>query len=102
SGCVTVTAGYNDGTPTTGTNEIPDVSAAGGYPTNAGLQAGTSTSWFVEAYGATLENYISATPNDGAVVKFAGRSASTSTSQASVAGERQSPRALLARRSFRQ
>ena len=99
---VTVTAGFNDGTPATWTNEIPDMSAAGGYPANAGLQAGASTSWFVEAYDATLENYISATPNDGAVVKFAGRSANTSTIQMRVAGERQSPRALLDRRAFRQ
>ena len=99
---VTVTAGYNDGTPVTWTNEIPDMSAAGGYPTNAGLQAGASTSWFVEAYDATLENYISATPIDGAVLKFAGRSANTSTVQMSVAGKRQSPRAILDRRAFRQ
>lgn len=99
---VTVTSGYYSGTPITWTNEIPDFSAAGGYPTNAGLQSGTQTSWFVEAFSGTLENYISATPGDGATIKLAGRSANTSTSQMSVAGERQSPRAILDRRAFRQ
>ena len=99
---VTVTAAYHAGTPQTWTNEIPDVTAAGGYPPNAGLQSGTSTQWFVEAFSGTLENYISATPADGATVKLAGRSANTSTAQMSVAGERQSPRAILDRRAFRQ
>lgn len=99
---VTVTAAHFSGTPTTWTNEIPDFSAAGGYPTNAGLQSGTSTQWFVEAFDGTLESYISATPTDGATVRFAGRSANTSTTQMSVTGERPSPRAMLERRAFRQ
>ena len=99
---VTVTAGFNAGTPGSWVIEIPDVSAAGGYPTNAGLQSGTSTQWFVEAFSGTLENYISATPADGAIIRFAGRMSNTSTSQMSVAGDRQSPRALLERRAFRQ
>lgn len=99
---VTVTATYHAGTPLTWTSEIPDFSAAGGYPTNAGLQSGTQTSWFVEAFNGTLENYIGAQPGDGATVRLAGRSANTSTVQMSVAGERQSPRAILDRRAFRQ
>ena len=99
---VTVTAAHHAGTPATWINEIPDLSAAGGYPTNAGLQAGTQTSWFVEAFDGTLENYIGAQPGDGATVKLAGRSANTSTIQMNVAGERQSPRAILDRRAFRQ
>lgn len=99
---VTKTAGYSDGTPTTWINEIPDFTAAGGYPTNAGLQTGTSTQWFVEAFSGTLENYIGATPADGATIRLAGRSANTSTIEMSVAGERQSPRARLERRGFRQ
>ena len=100
---VTVTAGYHAGTPTTWTNEIPDFSAAGGYPANAGLSSATSTQWFVEAFNGTLNNYISATPGDGATVRFAGRSANTSTSvQMSVAGDRRATRAMLDRRALRQ
>ena len=99
---VTVSAAHLSGTPSTWTNEIPDFSAAGGYPTNAGLQTGTSTQWFVEAFEGSLPNYISATPTDGATVRLAGRSANTSTMQLSVAGERRSPREMLDRRAFRQ
>jgi hypothetical protein len=99
---VTVTAAHHSGTPTTWTNEIPDFGAAVGYPSNAGLQAGTSTQWFVEAFSGSLENYIGATPGDGATVKLAGRSANTSTAQMSVAGERRPRRAMLDRRALRQ
>lgn len=99
---VTVTAGFADGTPGSWVLEIPDFTAAGGYPTNAGLQSGLSTQWFVEAFSGSLENYISATPADGATIKFAGRMSDTQTSQRSVVGGRPSPRALLERRAFRQ
>lgn len=99
---VTVTAGFNSGTPTSWVNEIPDFSAAGGYPANAGLQSGTSTQWYVEAFSGTLENYISARPADGATIRLAGRTANTSTSQMSVTARQRSPRALLDRRAFRQ
>lgn len=99
---VTVTAAHHSGTPSTWTNEIPDFGSAAGFPTNAGLQSGTSTQWFVEAFDGTLADYISATPTDGATVRLAGRSANTSTMQMSVAGERSSPRTMLDRRAFRQ
>ena len=92
---VTVTAAYRSGTPSTWTIEIPDVTAAGGYPSNAGLLAGTSTSWFVEAFNGTLENYISATPGDGATVKFAGRSSNIATAQMSVSSGAPSARATI-------
>lgn len=99
---VTVSAAHLQGTPSTWTNEIPDFSAAGGYPSNAGLQSGTSTQWFVEAFDGSLPSYISATPTEGATVRLAGRSANTSTMQMSVVGERGAPRAMLDRRAFRQ
>lgn len=99
---VTVSAAHLSGTPSTWTNEIPDFSAAGGYPANAGLQSGTSTQWFVEAFDGSLTDYISAAPTDGATVRLAGRSANTSTMQMSVVGGRGAPRAMLDRRAFRQ
>ena len=99
---VTVSAAHLGGTPTTWTNEIPDFSAAGGYPTNAGLQSGASTEWVVEAFDGSLADYISATPTEGSTVRLAGRSANTSTMQMSVVGERGAARAMLDRRAFRQ
>lgn len=99
---VTVTAGFTDGTPGSWVNEIPDFSAAGGYPTNAGLQQGESTQWFVEAFDGTLADYISAMPTDGAMLRFAGRAANTSTVQMSATGDRKTPRARRDRRAFRQ
>jgi hypothetical protein len=99
---VTVTAAHLSGTPSSWTNEIPDLTAAGGFPTNAGLQAGMTTQWFVEAFDGTLADYISATPTDGSTVRLAGRAANTSTMQMSVTGERRSPRTMLDRRAFRQ
>ena len=97
-----MTAAHHSGTPTSWVNEIPDFGSAAGFPSNAGLQSGTSTQWFVEAFDGTLADYISATPTDGATVRLAGRSANTSTMQMSVSGERSSPRAMLDRRAFRQ
>jgi hypothetical protein len=99
---ITVTAGFNSGTPGTWVNEIPDFSTAGGYPDNAGLQTSSATQWSVEAFDGTLENYIGAAPIDGATVKFAGRANNTSTFQMRVAGEPQRPRVALERRAFRQ
>lgn len=98
---VTVTADYVDGPISTWNLEIPDVTAAGGFPAAAGLQSGVTTQWFVEGYDGLLHAFIGSTPVDGSTIRFAGRSSSTTSMQVYRANMRASEqRAHLLRRSF--
>ena len=101
---VTLTAAHVNGPVTTWANEIPDFTAAGGYPSGAGLQNNTSTDWFVEAYDGSLPAFVGGTPVDGATVKYAGRANVTSTMQMNAAGARRAPamREQLFRRALTQ
>jgi hypothetical protein len=90
---VTVTASYVDGPIGEWQNEVPDFSAAGGYPGGAELQNTTTTDWNVEAYDGSLVAYIGGRSVDGATVRYAGRGSSTSTMQMNVQGT-QRPSAL--------
>jgi hypothetical protein len=97
---VTVTAAHLATAVGTWTVEVPDLTGAGGYPTNAGLRNGATTDWFVEAFSGSFAAYIGGTPVDGATVRFAGRSSTTQTMQLSATGDRVSPRARPPRRPF--
>ena len=98
---VTVSNDYVEGAVTTWNLEVPDVTAASGFPAGAGLQSGVTTSWFVEAYDGTLSAYIGSTPVDGSTVRYAGRSSSTTSMQLYRANMRASEqRAQLLRRAF--
>jgi len=76
---VTVTSDYTETAPTNWQLDMPDLTSAGGYPSGAGLLAGTSTERGVEVYGGALSDYIGARPADGATVKFAGALTNAST-----------------------
>lgn len=99
---VTQTEGYNRGTPTVWTLEIPDLTEAGGYPSNAGLVSGQGTQWFVEAFSGTLSDFIGSTPTDGATVRWAGRSSSVTLLRAEGSVTEDSSRrpGILDRRAF--
>ena len=83
---VTQTSGYNNGTPSVWTLEIPDVTDAGGYPLDAGLVSGQGTQWFVEAYNAALADVIGATPTEGATARWAGRTSDVTLLRAEGSG----------------
>jgi hypothetical protein len=97
---VTVTAGYIDGTITAWAPEVPDLTAAGNFPTDAGLENNTPTDWFIEVYAGDVAAYVGGRPMEGETVTYAGRSSSTSTIQMSKVGERTSSRTRLLRRAF--
>ena len=100
---VTVTAAYVDGPITEWTAEMPDLTPAGSFPPGAGLSNSTSTEWFVEAYDGSLAALIAGTPQDGATVRYAGRSSAISTLQANMLGmgaRAHAARQQLLRRAF--
>ena len=96
---LTVTNSYYGGTPITWDVTIPDLTGVAGFPTNARLQSGAGTDWFVDAYGgnAGAAPFLGA-PTDGAILHYAGRSFFSAASQQSQQARTPDRRSPITRR----
>ena len=84
---VIASAAYVGGTPTVWNVSIPDLSGVSGFPSQAALQPGLATSWYVDAFGAgTLASFLGFTL-DGAFFRYANRNSAIETAQLARAGE---------------
>ena len=78
---VTQTSAFTGGTPATWDVTIPNLTGVSGFPAGSSLQSGTQTDWFVDAYGGAGASVFFGTPTDGAVLRYAGRTAVAATMQ---------------------
>jgi hypothetical protein len=69
---ITATEAYFGGTPSTWALDIPDLSTVSGFSQSFGLQSGSSTQTYVEAYSGTLAAFFGAFA-DNESLRFAGR-----------------------------
>jgi len=83
---VIATATYIGGTPSVWDITIPNLSAVSGFPTQAMLQEGIATTWYVDAFGGGALATFLGSPADGTSYRYAGHSSAVLSSRLSRSG----------------